>query len=81
MSEQVKEEKVSDFIERHTNEKNQINVVAAMAELYVHIRSIKEGLGDYGQWAINTEERIKKVEGIKGIEVVSADQAKIILSK
>ena len=74
-------EKVSDFIERHTNDKNQINVVAAMMELYVQIRSVKEALGDFGQWAIQMEERVKTLEGHKKIEIISADQGKIILGK
>ncbi len=75
------EEKVSDFIDRHTNDKNQINVVAAMMELYVHIRTIKEGLGDYGTWAMQVEERVNKLEGKKTIEIISPDQSKIILGK
>ncbi len=74
-------EKVSDFINRHTNEKNQINVVAAMMELYVHIRTIKESLGDYGNWAMQIDERVNTLEGKKKIEIISPDQAKSILTK
>ncbi len=72
-------EKVSDFIDRHTNDKNQINVVGAMMELYVHIRTVKEALGDFGQWAIQMEERVNTLEGKKKIEVISPDQAKGII--
>ena len=84
------EEKASDFLEKYTivNEegKKQINMVAAVVELYARlksaqneIRNIHELLGDYGQAGIDFDKRLLELEGKKTIEVVSMGEAKQIL--
>lgn len=89
MSEIKKEEKASEFIDRHTAEvdgQKRFNILEAQIELFTRIKSALQGikeinaaLGDYGQFAIDMDNRMKKLEGLKTIEVVSPDQAKIIL--
>ncbi len=84
------EEKASDFLDKYTvvNEegKKQINMVAAVIELYARlksaqneIRNLHECLGDYGQAGIDFDNRLGELEGKKTIEVVSEHSAKQIL--
>lgn len=82
-------EKATEFIERHTKElngKKYIDAVEAILELYSRIisiqntiKSVHEALGDYGQFALNIEERLNKLEGNKKIDIVSPDEAKRLL--
>lgn len=85
-------EQVSDFIEKYTvvNEegKKQINMVAAVIELYARlksaqneIRNIHEAIGDVCQWGEMIEKRVDALEGTKKIEIVSELQANKILNE
>jgi len=83
------QEKASEFIEKYTKQhegKPYIDAVGAIIELYSRIKSAQneiknlyEGMGDYGGFAIELDKRVCELEGKKTIEVVSQDQAKIIL--
>ncbi len=86
------EEKASDFLEKHTliNKEGikQINMVSAVIELYARLKSaqsqikqLNEGVGDICLWAEKEEKRIDELEGKKVIEIISEDNAKIILGK
>ncbi len=81
--------KASQFIESHTKEyqgKPYIDAVGAMIELYSRILSIQNtikdihtALGDYGLAGMEFDKRLTELEGKKTIEVVTPDQANIIL--
>jgi len=83
--------KASEFISRYTKQyegKDYIDAVGAIIELYSRVMSIQANqmnvltaLGDYGQFGIDLDNRVKELEGKKTIEVVSQDQAKIILGR
>ena len=86
-----KDEKASEWIKSHTKELNgkpYIEAVECLIELYARImaiqggiKNIHEALSDYGKYAIDMDKRMSELEGKKTIEVVSPDQAKIILLK
>ena len=88
---EIKEEdlKASEFISRYTKELNgkpYIDAVNALIEMYARLMTIQNtlkdvhaALGDYGQFAIDLDNRMKELEGKKTIEIISADQAKMIL--
>lgn len=83
------QEKASEFILRHTKQhegKDYINAVEAIIELYSRIKSVQNeimnihtALGDYGQFGIDLDKRVSELEGKKTIEIISPDQAKILL--
>ncbi len=86
-----KTEKASDFIERYTKiheatGKSYIDAVQALIELYARIKSaseeiknIHELLGDYGQAGLDFDKRLCELEGKKKIDIISPEQANIIL--
>lgn len=86
----MKEEKVSEFIERYTKDfegKKFIDAVGAINELYSRIisiqnsiRDIHSAIGDICQWGDLIEKRLNTIEGIKKIEVVSEEDVKKILN-
>ena len=81
-----REDKTSDFIEKHTqliNNEKRFNILEAMIELHARVKSsngqtknILEALSDYGQFAIDIEKRVAELEGKKTIEIISPDQFK-----
>lgn len=85
----TKDLKASQFIESYTKElegKKYIDAVGAINELYSRIITLQNtmkdvllSLGDYGQAGMNFDKRLMELEGKKTIEVVSSEQAKIIL--
>lgn len=84
-------EKASEFLQRYTKiheptGKSYIDATEALIELYSRVQSalsaIKEqntALGDCAVYMEQMDNRIKELEGKKTIEVISPDQAKIIL--
>ncbi len=85
----TKDIKASEFIENYTKElegKKYIDAVGAINELYTRIivlqntmKDVLLSLGDYGQAGIDFDKRLMELEGKKTIEVVSVNDAKIIL--
>lgn len=81
--------KASQFIESYTKElegKKYIDAVGAINELYTRIivlqnaiKDIHVALSDYGSAGMDFDKRLMELEGKKIIEVVSTEQAKIIL--
>ncbi len=87
----MKDEKPSEFIERYTRTSESggkyINAVDAINELYSRIialqnaiKDIHTALGDYGVAGMEFDKRLAALEGLKKIDVISPDQAKIILN-
>ena len=83
------EEQASDFIAKHAHEvggKKQINMVTAVIELYARLKTaqmqiaeLQEGMGAMASVFEDYDKRVTKLEGGKKIEVVTENEAKIIL--
>jgi len=83
--------KTSEFIEKYTKiheatGKSYIDAVSALIELYARIKTCQDAikdihvaLSDYGQAGIDFDKRLMELEGKKKIDIVSPDQASIIL--
>lgn len=87
----IKDDKAYEFIASYTKElegKKYIDAVGAITELYSRIitlqntmKDVLTSLGDYGQAGMDFDKRLMELEGKKTIEVVSVNDAKIILKK
>ena len=83
------EESFSTFIKNYTTEingKQSIDIVKAFIELYarlktaqLQIKEVQEALGDYAAYLEKHDDRILKLEGGKKIEIVTPEQAKLIM--
>lgn len=82
--------KASQFIENYTKEldgKKYIDAVGAIIELYSRIlvvqnaiKDIHVALADYGAAGMEFDKRLSELEGKKKIEVISPEQANILLN-
>lgn len=86
MDKGIKEDKASDFIIRNSTEGQdgvrRLNVNSAIIELFSRLKTLQIQVSEIQEafsYLSELEERISKLEGNKKIEVVSPDQAKIIL--
>ncbi len=82
---------MKDFLDKYTKiheatGKKYINAVEALIELFARlksatdeIRSLQTAIGDVCQWGDSIEKRLNIIEGKKTIEVVTPQQANIIL--
>lgn len=85
----MKDLKASQFIESYTKEldgKKYIDAVSAIIELYSRIlvvqnavKDIHIALSDYGAAGIDFDKRLSELEGKKKIDVITPEQARIML--
>ena len=82
----TKDDKASDFIERNTvtseDGAKRLNATKAILELYARMKTLQIQMMEVQECLAcisEIEERVSKLEGNKKIDIISPDQAKIIL--
>ena len=81
----INSDKASEFIERNSVKQGditRINVNSALLELFARFRTLQEQVKEIQEclsYLPEFDERISKLEGNKKIDIISPDQANIIL--